>query len=358
MNRLWIRLSLSYAAVLLVVLSMPTILFWFAFMHRGRHNPILDTPPPEARVAVATFFYLLLVTAFSLFVGVIAGIIVSRRLGKQITNLVTATQAITPENLQHRVEVNGVQEIQELALSFNRMVGELDTSQQTRRNLLADVSHELLTPLTVLEGNLRAILDGVYELNEEEISQLYDQTHHLIGLVKELRQLTLAEAHQLKLNLQPTALDAIVEETVTIFEPLAAEKGVSLQQVAAANLPDLNIDRQRIRQVLSNLLSNALRHTPADGSITIQTNLAGSMAQLIVTDTGEGLGEKEASQIFERFYRSSGSARRDAGGAGLGLAIVKALVEAHGGWVSAENNKKAPSSEGAVFTISLPTQGI
>lgn len=361
MNRLWVRLSLSYSAVLVLVLSIPMALAFTGFLVHNRWRHVENGLWMLPRIGFATLFYLTLITLFSLFVGVVAGILVSRNLGKQVSQLVDATKTISPENLDHRVEVEGVQELQELAQSFNRMIGELDQAQQTRRNLLADVSHELLTPLTVLEGNLRAMLDGVYAVNEEEVSYLYDQTHHLIGLVKDLRQLTKAEAHQLDLDRQPTQLNEIVEETVSLFESLASEKGVALRQVAYADLPDLHVDRKRIRQVLSNLLSNALRHTPQDGTVTIETRLADGTALLSVKDTGEGLSEADAEHIFERFYRTNGSARRDAGGAGLGLAIVKALAEAHGGQVTASSNQKGPSSDdplqmssGATFTVSLP----
>ncbi len=355
LNRLWIRLSLSYAAVLLVVLTMPILLFAFAFLHDGPRHAGVENAWILPRIGFATLFYLTLITGFSLFVGVLAGALVSRSLGKQVTQLVAATDQITPSNLQQRVPVQGVTELQDLALSFNRMIGELEQSQQVRSNLLADVSHELLTPLTVLEGNLRAMLDGVYAVNEEEVSYLYDQTHHLIGLVKDLRQLTLAEAQQLTLNREPTALNDIVEETVSLFESLAKEQEIELRQVAFADLPALHIDRMRIRQVLTNLLSNALRHTPTGGTITVETRMENGMAQLKVVDTGEGLTEESASHIFERFYRTNGAARRDAGGAGLGLAITKALVEAHGGSISAlPSNKNAPSGEGATFIVMLP----
>ncbi len=352
MNRLWVRLSLSFSLVLLAVLSMPMLLIWFAFLHRvsgpGRISGFGG--PPETAVVASIFGMLIFATLFSAFVGVIAGILVSRSLSKQVTQLVDATQEITPTNLTPRVVVKGVKELRDLATSFNRMVADLDQSQQVRRNMLADVSHELLTPLTVLEGNLRAMLDGVYALNEEEISTLYDQTHHMIALVKELRQLTEAEAQQLPLNLEETALKDIVEETVTLFEPLAQEKGVELRQIVYKNLPSIMVDRQRLRQVMGNLLANGLRHTPNGGVITLQAQVQGSQMQLIVEDTGDGLSPEETERIFDRFYRLEGSRRQDAGGAGLGLAIVKALVEAQGGTVSAQSTP----TQSTKFIISFP----
>ena len=349
MNRLWIRLSLSYSLVLLVVLALPIALFWFAFLHRGPARAMFPGRPPEAAVAAGMFGMLIAATLFSAFVGVIAGIWVSRGLSRQVTGLVVAAQAITPTDLTPRVAVKGVKEIQDLALAFNRMLAELDQSQHARRNMLADVSHELLTPLTVLEGNLRAMLDGVYALNEEEVSTLYDQTHHLIALVNELRQLAEAEAQQLTLHREQTAINGLVEETVTVFEPLARERGVALHQVSAAGLPPVMVDRQRMRQILSNLISNGLRHTPGGGMITVRTLGQDTAVQLIVEDTGEGLSPEELERVFDRFYRTDGTRRWDEGGAGLGLAIVKALVQAHGGTITAELSP----GDGTKFTVSL-----
>jgi len=350
MNRMWIRLSLSYSLVLLLVLAAPITLFWFAFLRLGPAPEMYSGRAPEAPMAAGMFGMLIMATLFSAFVGVIAGIWVSRGLSKQVTELVVAAQAITPSDLTPRVAVKGVKEIQDLALAFNRMVAELDQSQQARRNMLADVSHELLTPLTVLEGNLRAILDGVYALNEQEISTLYDQTHHLIALVMELRQLAEVEARQLSLHPEETALNELVEETLALFEPLAKEREVELQQLLTTGLPPVMVDRQRIRQVLSNLLSNGLRHSPRGGVVKVQTAGHDGLVQVSVEDTGAGLSLEELDRVFDRFYRTDGVRRWDESGAGLGLAIVKALVEAHGGTITAESSP----GNSTKFTILLP----
>ncbi len=343
MNRLWIRLSLSYVLLLLVVPVGSILSFWF--LTNGSKAGI---ETGENTLSILSDIGLIALS--SLIFGVLTGVLVGRNLGKQVTQLVAATQTITLDNLEYRVEVQGIQEFQELAASFNRMIDELDRSQQQRRNLLADVSHELLTPLTVLKGNLRAILDDVYSLDKEEISQLYDQTHHMISLVKDLRQLAQAEAQQLTLILRPTAINALVIETVSLFEPFSIEKNITLRQTLSPHVPHLTLDPQRIRQVLSNLLSNALRHTPDGSVIIVKTAVIDQMVQISVQDSGNGLDDAEAARIFERFYRGDNSVRRDAGGAGLGLAIVKALVEAHGGVVSA----KSENGQGTTFIVSLP----
>ena len=348
-NRLWLRLSMGFGCVLLVAMAFPILLvsLLFAFRHSvgGR---IFEFDP---RAFGAIIFLLTLVTIFSGFVGLVAGARVSRRLGRQVNHLLEATQSINTNNLHLRVEEKGVDELRELAGSFNRMVAELERGQQTRRNLLADVSHELLTPLTVLEGNLRAMLDGVYEMNAEEISYLYDETHHLIGLVKELRELTKAEAKQLQLDLVETSVNELAIEMHTLFEPLAQEQGIKLDTKLGVDLPTVEADTQRIRQIIGNLLSNALRHTPTDGRITLRTTQHDDFVAISVQDSGDGIAADELPHIFDRFYRADGTRRRDSGGSGLGLAIVKALVEAHGGQISAES---PGPKQGSTFVIQLP----
>lgn len=349
-NRLWVRLSMGFGCVLLLAMAFPILLVSLAFVFRHAVGDGFFAFDPRAFGGI--IFLLTLVTIFSGFVGLIAGVRVSRRLGRQVNHLLEATQSINSNNLHLRVEERGVDELRELARSFNRMVAELERGQQTRRNLLADVSHELLTPLTVLEGNLRAMLDGVYEMNAEEISYLYDETHHLIGLVKELRELTKAEANQLHLDFTETPINELALELHALFEPLAQEKQIAFETGLDADLPPIAVDVQRVRQALSNLLTNALRHTPPGGRITLRTKLIGDDVAIAVEDSGDGIANDELAHIFDRFYRTDGTRRRDAGGSGLGLAIVKALIEAHGGDVSAESGGH---QQGSVFTIRLPS---
>jgi signal transduction histidine kinase len=216
---------------------------------------------------------------------------------------------------------------------------------------MADVSHELRTPLTALEGNLRAALDHVYDLDEEQIANLYEQTRHLIRLVNDLRELSLAEAAQLPLDLRAVDLTPLVEETAAIFELLADEKDIRLALDLAPALPPVQADRVRIRQVLHNLLANALRHTPGGGTITIRTQPAADGVALAVTDSGEGIDAASLPHVFDRFYRTDPSRSRETGGSGLGLAIVKAVVEAHGGIVEAAS---PGLGHGSTFTLHLP----
>jgi signal transduction histidine kinase len=248
------------------------------------------------------------------------------------------------------VPVRGSQEIRDLAETFNKMASDLQHAEQLRTNLMADVSHELRTPLTVLEGNLRAALDRVVPLDEAEIANLYSQTRHLTRLVNDLRELSLAESGQLTLEKVPCDLKTLVAETIQALEPLAVEKGVTLADEVPP-LPEVTVDPFRIRQVLFNILFNALRHTPEGGRIIVNGKTGSGVITLSVQDNGEGLEPEQLPAVFERFYRADKSRSRETGGTGLGLAIVKAITEAHGGRAEASS---AGKGEGSQFRIILP----
>lgn len=293
---------------------------------------------------------------FSLFVGVLLSIWMSRSVTWPISQLAEAAHAIGRRDLGYRVQTEGSQELRDLAQSFNRMAEELEHAEITRRNLMADVAHELRTPLAVLDGNLRAILDGVHALNEEEIALLYEQTHHLNHLVDDLRELSLAEAGQLSLDLQEVDLTHLVRETAAHFDLVAQDQGIQLTTELDELLAHSSLDQNRIRQVLHNLLSNAFCHTPPGGQVAISAKrLSDNNAlQITVADTGAGISLEELPYIFDRFYRTERTASRDRDGTGLGLAIVKAIVEAHGGRVSAAS---AGRNLGSAFSIVFPEAG-
>jgi two-component system OmpR family sensor kinase/two-component system sensor histidine kinase BaeS len=270
-------------------------------------------------------------------IGILSGVLASRTLSRPIDELAQAAQKIGAGDLSVRTTAQGSEEINILARSFNEMAESLEKDESLRSNLLADVSHELRTPLTVLEGNLRAMLDGVYTLNDDEVANLYAQVRHLIHLVEDLRLLAQAEARQLPLTLQPTDAATLIREVVEFFTPQADESGIAL---VLDNFPVsfwLKADSARLRQILYNLLANALRHTPRGGTVSLRTETEAESARLVLTDTGEGISPDDLPHIFDRFYRADKSRARDSGGSGLGLAIVKALVEAQGGSIRAES---------------------
>lgn len=295
---------------------------------------------------------LLAVAALAGLGGITFGILMSRSLTAPLNNLVRGARAIGTRNFSQRVEEKGSDEIIAVARAFNEMASNLEHAEQLRRNLLADVAHELRTPLSVLQGNLRAILDEVYPLDQTEMARLYEQTRFLSRLVNDLHELAQAEAGQLPLNKQETDLAELVRTTVESFRPSTEAKAISLQTELPTNLPPLWVDGERLRQVLQNLLANALRHTPSGGVIAVRATSEPGFTRLSVADTGEGISAEHLPYIFDRFYRADQARSRDRGGAGLGLAIARAIVEAHGGQISAAS--PGASGQGSVFTIQLP----
>jgi len=352
MNRLWVRLALMITAVLFLVFFAQFASIMIEDEGRAVVDPDHPTGLPELagppREEIAR--RLLNFVALSVVVGLIGGAIIGRVVSRPIGDLVKAARHIGAGDRSVRAPLRGSREMKELATSFNMMTADLQRAELLRNNLMADVSHELRSPLTALEGNLRAVLDHVYTLDEAEVANLYGQTRHLIRIVNDLRELSLAENHQLRLEKQPTDVNALIAETVQAIEPLATDKGVQLIDRVEA-LPEVLIDPVRIRQVLFNLLSNSLRHTPAGGSITVSGTVGDKDVCLAVQDTGEGLTAEQQASVFDRFYRGDKSRSRESGGTGLGLAIVKAIVEAHGGHVEAQSEG---IGRGSTFSIFLP----
>ncbi len=347
MNRLWVRLSLMISGVLFLMFFLQ---FLNITLEQAGQKPDLDGPPdaPPAEIQRRLLNFML----FSILVGTAGGVVIGQVTSAPITRIARAAHRLGKGELDVRVPVRGSQEIRDLAETFNKMAADLQHAETLRTNLMADVSHELRTPLTVLEGNLRAALDRVVPLDEAEVANLYGQTRHLIRLVNDLRELSLAESGQLPLEKLSTDLNTLVSETIQALEPLAVEKDVTLVDEVPP-LPEVTVDPFRIRQVLFNLLSNALRHTPGGGKIILNGEAGPGEVTLTVQDTGEGLEPGQLPAVFDRFYRADKSRSRETGGTGLGLAIVKAILEAHGGQAHAESPGKGL---GSTFRISLPRQ--
>jgi two-component system OmpR family sensor kinase/two-component system sensor histidine kinase BaeS len=237
--------------------------------------------------------------------------------------------------LGRQVNVHGTVEVNALAGEFNAMSQALAEAEALRQRMAADVAHELRTPVSVLRGHLEAMLDGVYPLDSAHVAVAHDQTIHLARLVEDLRVLTLAEAK--RLPLERTVLDpaALIAQLVEAFEPLALDADIRLTHAVTPNLPAPIADVTRIRQVLSNLLINGLRHTPAGGEITVQVKRDNAAVRFSVTNTGSGLSDTDAGHVFQPFWRANDARERDSGGSGLGLAISREIVALHGGrmWV-------------------------
>ena len=235
--------------------------------------------------------------------------------------------------------------IQELARGFDTMATRLEADEEQRRTLLADVSHELRTPLAVITGNLEAILDGVYPPDGAHLTPILDETRVMERLIDDLRTVALSEAGTLALHPEPTDPDVLIGEVLHAFAPGATTAGVTLTTGSTGDLPILDIDPVRIREVLSNLVANALRHTPAGGTIRVDGSASKGSVVLVVRDTGPGIDPALLPHVFDRFVKGAGSR-----GSGLGLAIARGLVEAHGGSISVESTVGG----GTTFQVELP----
>jgi len=276
--------------------------------------------------------------------------LLSRRILKPIKALTVAAGRFGRGDFSRRLKLKDKSEVGELARAFNSMADDIEHAEQIRKNLVADVAHELRTPISNLQGYLEAVRDGVVQPDAETIHSLSEEASSLARLVDELQDLTLADAGKLEMSRQPEDIAALINKGVKALAAKATAKGVSLSADLPPELPLADIDCHRISQVLRNLLDNAVAHTPQGGSVTVSAIRRGKQVEVSVADTGEGIPAKELTNIFERFYRVDKSRTRATGGSGLGLTIAKRLVEAHGGKIKA----KSQPGKGSRFTFTLP----
>ncbi|MBI5292758.1 MAG: HAMP domain-containing protein [Chloroflexi bacterium] len=314
-------------------------------------EPVLN-PADEDFLRSVNFSILVAAAA----VGVLAlvlGSLLFRQITSPLRALSQAAEAIAGGELGRRVEARSDDEVGRVARSFNQMAESLARADIQRRNMIADITHELRTPLTVIQGNLEALMDGVYDLTPENVAAVHRQTVVLSRLVADLRDLALAEAGQLRLERKPISLAGVIAQVSEGLEAQAREKGVTLNIESGGPLPPVEADEQRITQVLFNLIANALRHTPAGGTVTTSAEARDGRVLVSVRDTGTGIPPEDLPHIFERFYRADRSRARATGGSGLGLTIARQIVEAHGGQIWAQSWLGA----GSTFAFSLPLSG-
>jgi signal transduction histidine kinase len=287
--------------------------------------------------------------------GLVLALGLAYTLLRPVRELTLAARKLSEGDLTQRVAIHGDDELATLGHAFNQMADSLQQAEESRRAMTADIAHELRTPLAVQRANLEAFQDGVYPLTVESLTPVIEQNHLLTHLVEDLRTLALADAGQIDLERTPTDLFSLVERVVEQYQPQAATHQVRLVLLPPFPLmPPLSLDPIRLEQMLSNLLSNAMRYTPPDGQIDVAITVIQKVVRLTVHDSGPGIPEESLPFIFERFYRADKSRSRTEGGSGLGLAIARNLARAHGGDLTATNH----ASGGALFTLTLPIGSI
>jgi two-component system sensor histidine kinase BaeS len=328
-NVRFVRRAGCVFAVFLVLsaIGLSTVI---AFALGGQHT--------RSNVVFAIAGALLVVIAFVFVASV-------RSVGLPMGSIVSAAERVGGGDYSVRVTERGPPFLRIVARAFNRMTASLDSAEQQRRNFMADIAHELRTPLAVVQGRIEGLIDGVYPRDDARLQELLDDTHLLARLIEDFRTLANAENGALTLKKEATDIDVLIEETISSFAQEAKTRGVTLRATDSDELPLIEVDSLRIREVLMNLIANALRHTSDGGSVDVAARATQSSVSVTVKDTGAGISEADLPHVFERFYKG-----RDSKGSGLGLAIAKNLVELHGGELRAVSE----AGVGTSMTFVLP----
>lgn len=310
----------------------------------------LERNPREEEFIRRTNLMLIYSAVGASVVALLLGIFLSRTLTRPIRELTEATHAVAGGDLGLQVSVRSKDEMGELAASFNKMSSDLARSSNARKQMTADIAHELRTPLSLILGHAEAVHDGVLSPSRENFEIIREEALRLEQLVDDLRTLSLADAGELSINPQEVAPQKLLNDLQATYFHIASQKDVKIQLNVASELPMLNIDPGRMTQVLTNILDNALQHTPEGGQIILSARKMEAGVELSIRDSGPGVKDEDANRIFERFYRTDAARHRDGGGSGLGLAIAKSIVQAHNGQIWAES---APG-QGLTVTLQLP----
>jgi signal transduction histidine kinase len=290
-------------------------------------------------------------------IALVLGILLSRTLTRPIRELTQATHAVSEGDLSQQVPVRSNDELGELAQAFNKMSSELSRSINARKQMTADIAHELRTPLSLIIGHAEAVHDGVLPPTRENFEIIREESTRLEHLVNDLRILSLADAGELSIQPQPIQPQRLLQDVASTYQYEAQRKNVKLELEIASPLPTIEVDPGRMTQVLTNILENALRHTPEDGRIVLSAKGVGDRVELAIQDSGPGLAAEDLNRIFDRFYRTDASRQRDgafAGGSGLGLAIARSIVQAHGGSIVAESEP----GKGLRVILGLPKKSV
>jgi len=372
----WLRTSLGrklfVSYVLVIVVGVVTLVVTMqlvappllarhiaeALATRGRTGATARPASLDAHLSLAvrqaTLEALTVAAMASLLVAAVVAVLVSRRIVQPLRRIVTATGRIAAGHYAERVPGDhGARgdEVDALAASFNTMAGALEETERRRLALIGDLAHELRTPIATIEGYLEGVLDGVVAPSPETWARLHSEAGRLRRLVAGLQDLSRAEARQIPLVLRPVAPATLVDAALDRLEGQFAAKGLTLQCVVPSTLPAVQADQDRAVQVLTNLLTNALRYTPAPGRITVTATRQDNAVVFSVADTGLGLAPEHLARLFERFYRVDASRSRALGGSGIGLTIAQALVDAMGGAIQAQSGGLG---RGSTVSVTLP----
>ena len=307
----------------------------------------------EAQFVASTNRALALAAFGAAVIALLLGAFLAGNLTRPVRDLTKAIQAMSRGELKQQVPVRSADELGALTQAFNQMSADLARSNELRRQMTADIAHDLRTPLTVITGYIEALRDGVLKPTPARFEAMHNEAQQLKRLVEDLRTLSLADAGELPLQRQPMAPRALLERLAVAYAPQAAARKIALEVAAEPGLPELHVDPERMAQVLGNLISNALRYTPDGGRIVLAAQAAerGDALVLAVQDNGAGMPADVLPHIFDRFYRGDPSRGQQEVESGLGLAIAKSIVEAHGGNITASS---AGAGQGSTFAIRLP----
>jgi signal transduction histidine kinase len=315
------------------------------------HGDLPDINRASLQITYATIGrFFLWGSLLAIAIAILLTFVLSRRILAPVKALTRAARQFGKGDFSRRVESDDKGEFGELASSFNSMAEDLERTERLRRNMVADIAHELRTPLSNLSGYLEAIRDGLIQPDEATVASLSEEATALARLIDDLQEISISDAGELKLIFQPEDIGRLVKDTANCLQAKAAVKGLTLTADVPEDLPQANIDAHRIRQVLNNLLENAVVHTPGGGRINVTARQRTNRIYISVADTGEGIPAQDVPYIFERFYRVDKSRSRATGGSGLGLTIARRLVEAHGGTIEVESQV----GRGSVFTFDIP----
>lgn len=300
------------------------------------------------RTTIASLFAALI----AVIIALILSVFLARSLTRPLRELTAATRTIAHGKLGQQVPVRSQDELGELALSFNQMSSDLARSNEIRRQMTADIAHDLRTPLSILSGYLEALRDGVLEPSAERFDAMFGEARHLQRLIDDLRTLSLADAGELTLSRTSVPPKWVLEQAVTSYGPHAAQQKVDISLEVEPDLPKIDVDTDRMAQVFANLISNALRYTPAGGHIQLGARRQDGHVLLQIQDSGSGINPEDIPHIFDRFYRGEGARPGESGETGLGLAIAKSLIELNGGKIGVESTL----GHGTTFTIAFPVK--